>query len=155
MLFDPKSVVVARSEGFHDLEAIAAEVRTLYFSGERSLPVQWGRNPARRRNRTSIRLGSYDHQSRLIRIHPSLNTALVPEWFIASIIHHEYLHHVLGPRHNSRFHKHERMFREYRQARQWLRRNLPFLLDRRGESRSGSRRRLSAPAPGVGQLSLF
>jgi hypothetical protein len=155
MLFDPKSVTVARTAGFHDLEAIATEVRALYFAGERNLPVQWGRNPARRKNRSSIRLGSYDHQTKLIRIHPSLDTALVPEWFIASIIHHEYLHHILGPRHNSRFHKHERMFRQYRQARQWLRRNLAFLLGRPAVSRVRSRRPVVPSAAEPGQLSLF
>lgn len=120
--------------GFHDLERLASEIHAEYFSQVMRLPIQWGKRVAQRRRR-SIRLGSYDHQSRLIRIHPSLDTAVVPRFFIQSIIYHEYLHHVLGPAHNARFQKHERRFRFHNEAKQWLKRNLPFLLGRKEAAR--------------------
>jgi hypothetical protein len=77
-----------------------------------------------RKSRRSIRLGSYNHITTEIRIHPSLNAHNIPAYFIQSIIHHEYLHYLLGPNHNRRFHSHERKFRYYRESKEWIRRNL-------------------------------
>lgn len=123
-----------REESFHDLDALAEEVYRQYFFGSSRLVIQWGKRSPQRKRR-SIRLGSYDHATQIIRIHPSLDTAVVPRFFIQSIIHHEYLHHVLGPAHNARFHKHERRFHFHREAKQWLKRNLPFLLGRQNEAK--------------------
>jgi hypothetical protein len=66
-----------------------------------------------------------------IRIHPLLNSPNIPAFFIQSVIHHEYLHHVLGPNHNRRFHANERKFRYYRESKEWLRRNVLVLLGRK------------------------
>lgn len=120
---------LAPSESVHDLEGLAEEVRREYFPGVESLPVQWGRKIGRKR-RQSIRLGSYDRSGPLIRIHPLLDSLRVPSWFIQSIIHHEYLHHILGPRHNHRFQRYERAFRYNRESKIWLQRYLPVLLGR-------------------------
>lgn len=139
-----------RVYAYHDLERFAEEVRTEYFGSYPQLPIRWGRRSPRLK-RNSIRLGSYDHQTTLIRIHPSLDSPAVPEYFIKSIIHHEYLHHVLGPSHNNRFRRHERMFKLHKEARAWLRRNLPVLLGRRPSE--VNRPRPAAPRPA--QLSLF
>ena len=49
------------------------------------------------------------------------------------MIHHEYLHHVLGANHNRRFHAHERQFRYHRESKEWLRRNLFGLLGLRAK----------------------
>jgi predicted metal-dependent hydrolase len=92
--------------------------------------VRWGQK-IQRKSRRSIRLGSYNHATTEIRIHPSLNAPSIPTFFIESIIHHEYLHHLLGPNHNRRFHSHERKFRYYRESKEWIRRNLFLLLGRR------------------------
>jgi hypothetical protein len=46
------------------------------------------------------------------------------------VIYHEYLHHVLGPHHNRRFHQQERQFRYHRESQEWIRRNLFLLLGR-------------------------
>ena len=51
-----------------------------------------------------IRLGSYNHATTEIRIHPSLNAPNIPAFFIQSIIHHEYLHHSSGRITIGRFH---------------------------------------------------
>lgn len=114
-------------QSYHPLESLAAEVHRTYFFKYPPLPVRWGQQITRKRRR-SIRLGSYNHATAEVRIHPSLNAPNVPAFFIQSIIYHEYLHHVLGASHNRRFHAHERQFRYYREAQEWIRRNLFMLL---------------------------
>ena len=117
-------------ESIHDLVALANEVRREYFADEPALPIRWGVRPSRKRRR-SIRLGSYDHRSHEIRVHPTLNAAFVPRFFIQSIIFHEYLHHILGASHNRRFKTFEARYHFHREAQQWLKSNLPLLLGRR------------------------
>ena len=114
----------------HHLDSLAGDVHRTYFFKIPPLPVRWGHQIARKRRR-SIRLGSYNHHTNEIRIHPLLNSRHIPAFFIQSIIHHEYLHHVLGGSHNRKFHHHERQFRYYREAQEWIRRNLFMLLGRR------------------------
>ena len=109
------------------LTSLAAEVHRTYFYKYPPLPVRWGQQITRKKRR-SIRLGSYNHTTTEIRIHPLLNAPDVPAFFIQSVIFHEYLHHVLGGRHNRRFHKEERKFRYYRESKEWIRRHLWLLL---------------------------
>ena len=133
--------------GPHHLTSLAAEVHRTYFCKHPPLRVRWGQK-IHRKSRRSIRLGSYNHVTNEIRIHPSLNALNIPAFFIQSIIHHEYLHHFLGPNHNRRFHSHERKFRYHRESKEWIRHNLFVLLGRR-ERRDG-RVRILPP-----QLALF
>jgi hypothetical protein len=114
----------------HHLASLAADVHRTYFAKYPPLPVKWGNQISRKRRR-SIRLGSYNHQTSEIRIHPLLNSRQIPAFFIQSIIHHEYLHHILGAQHNRRFQVYERKFRYYRESQEWIRRNLFLLLGRR------------------------
>jgi hypothetical protein len=123
----------------HHLESLAAEVHRTYFFKYPPLPVRWGQQNSRKKRR-SIRLGSYNHATTEIRIHPSLNAAHIPAFFIQSVIYHEYLHHVLGPSHNRRFHQHERHYRYHRESQEWIRRNLLLLLGR-------PKQKQPAPAP--------
>jgi len=123
--------------GPHHLDSLAAEIHRTYFYKYPPLVVKWGQRITRKRRR-SIRLGSYNHITLEIRIHPSLNAPHIPAFFIQSIIHHEYLHHVLGANHNRKFHAHERQFRYYRESREWIRRNLFSLL--------GMKRKTAPPA---------
>ena len=118
------------NHGHHRLASLAAEVHRTYFFEYPPLSVRWG-HQIHRRSRRSIRLGSYNHVTTEIRIHPLLNAAHIPAFFIQSIIHHEYLHHVLGPNHNRRFHSQERKFHYFRESQEWIRRNLFLLLGRR------------------------
>ena len=113
----------------HHLESLAAEVHRTYFYKYPPLPVRWGQQISRKKRR-SIRLGSYNHATAEVRIHPILNAPNVPAFFIQSVIYHEYLHHVLGPHHNRRFHQNERLYRYYRESQEWIRRNLGLLLGR-------------------------
>lgn len=114
----------------HHLESLAGEIHRTYFLKYPPLPVRWGQQITRKRRR-SIRLGSYNHLTTEIRIHPLLNAPNIPAFFIQSVIHHEYLHHVLGPNHNRRFQSAERKFRYFRESQEWIRRNLFLLLGRR------------------------
>lgn len=130
------------------LQSLAAEVHRTYFFKYPPLPIRWGQQITRKRRR-SIRLGSYNHHTAEIRIHPILKARNIPSFFIQSIIHHEYLHHVLGAHHNRRFHQHERQFRYHRESQEWIRRNLFGLLGRK------SVRPVPPPPPPVAQMALF
>lgn len=130
----------------HDLKMLALEVQREYFPNIKPLPIRWGRR-TEREGRQSIRLGSYHHRTTVIRIHPRLDSPVVPAYFIQSIIHHEYLHHVLGGSHGRRFHAYERKFRNYAEARRWLKANLMMLLGRRNAPRKKGAKPL--------QLALF
>ena len=140
-------------DGPHHLESLAADVHRTYFFKIPPLPVRWGQQISRKKRR-SIRLGSYNHATAEIRIHPILNAANVPFYFVQSVIYHEYLHHVLGAPHNSRFHRAERQFRHYRESQEWIRRNLWILL---GRKKSELKRNVPAPvvAPQPTQAVLF
>src|SRR2546423_7615511 len=107
------------------LASLAAEVHRTYFYKYPPLPVRWGQQITRKKRR-SIRLGSYNHVTTEIRIHPLLNAPDVPAFFIQSVIHHEYLHHVLGANHNRRFHAQERRCLSFPEAPEWSPRNPLF-----------------------------
>lgn len=111
----------------HHLASLAAEVHRTYFFKVPPLPVRWGQQISRKKRRT-IRLGSYNHLTCEIRIHPMLSSSRIPAFFVQSVIYHEYLHHVLGARHNRRFHQAERKFLYHRESQEWIRRNLWLLL---------------------------
>jgi hypothetical protein len=126
-------------DGHHPLSWLAAEVHRTYFFKYPPLLVRWGHQVSRKKRR-SIRLGSYNHLTGEIRIHPLLNARHIPAFFIQSIIHHEYLHHLLGPSHNRKFHSRERQFRYHQESKEWIRRNLFLLLGRRVMRRAAERR---------------
>jgi CRISPR/Cas system CMR subunit Cmr6 (Cas7 group RAMP superfamily) len=111
----------------HYLTSLADEVHRTYFQKYTPLTVRWGQQITRKKRR-SIRLGSYNHITAEVRIHPLLDSPDIPAFFIQSVIHHEYLHHVLGASHNRRFHAQERQFRYFRESKEWIRRHLWLLL---------------------------
>ena len=131
------------------LESLAREVHRTYFFKYPPLPVRWGQQISRKKRR-SIRLGSYNHATAEVRIHPILSAPNIPTFFIQSVIYHEYLHHVLGPHHNRKFHQQERQFRYHRESQEWIRRNLFLLL-----GRPKTRPAVVAPIAGPVQASLF
>ena len=122
---------------FHDLQAIYDEINHQYFHGEVEARICWGTEATlRRRRRTTIKLGSYTAQERLIRIHPKLDQEFVPRYFIAYVVYHEMLHHVMpatrvaGRRklHPPQFRARERLFRHRDRAVAWEATNLDRLL---------------------------
>ncbi len=138
----------------HDLRLLGSEIRLEYFPRCGELSVRWGQQIGRKRRR-SIRLGSYDHRSSEVRVHPSLNAPSVPRFFIQSIIYHEYLHHLFGPDHNQRFHAQERRYKFHRESKLWLKANLLVLLGRRTRPSIPATFPRPLPLHSPLQLSLF
>jgi hypothetical protein len=123
----------------HDLHTMFAQVNARYFEGGVEARIGWarmGRALGRRRKRRSIKLGSYRGQGALIRVHPVLDAAWVPAFFVEYIVYHEMLHHVIampvenGRRtlHGPEFRARERQFERYDEAIAWERQNLDRLL---------------------------
>lgn len=127
-----------RTQGkVHDLEQIFRAVNERYFAGASRANITWSRASRSKRRRTSIRLGSYCGDLRLIRIHPALDQLHVPEYFVASVVHHEMLHEKHGLErapdgrriiHSAAFRAEERAHPDYIRARDWERRNIQTLL---------------------------
>jgi hypothetical protein len=123
----------------HDLSAIMDELNARHFDPQVSARIGWarmGRALRSRRKRRSIKLGSYRAQGPLIRVHPVLDAAWVPRFFVEYIVFHEMLHQVVGmPVHNGRrrlhgadFRARERAFERYDEAIAWEQENLDRLL---------------------------
>jgi hypothetical protein len=121
----------------HDLLAIQAKLNERYFGGTMNLLITWGKHPTTKsKQRRTIKLGSYSAIDRLIRVHPGLDRKWVPRYFVASIVYHEMLHHVIpGSRglgrvnmHPPEFKEREREFRYYQRALDWEKRHVSRLL---------------------------
>lgn len=78
-----------------DLKELYQEVNTAEFDDQVSSPITWGKMPPPGRRR-SIRFGSYSPGEDLIRIHPLLDQAFVPRFFVRYIVFHEMLHAHMG-----------------------------------------------------------
>lgn len=118
------------------LGCLAHQVNQEYFQGERKVPVMWGRYHRRRRPPRSLQLGSYDPQRRRIRIHPVLSQYWVPQYVLAFVIFHEFLHDAVPPErvgrrtvfHTRRFRELERRHPDYQRVKDWEERYLGVLL---------------------------
>ena len=95
----PESKLATRGS-CHDLariagDLVAAELRA-DFGPDRAVPkLTWGRSGGRR-SRRGMRLGSYDAELDLVRIHPALDQPAVPPWFVRYVMFHELLHAELN-----------------------------------------------------------
>ena len=123
----------------HDLRAILDELNARHFEPKVQAHIGWarmGRALRSRRKRRSIKLGSYRAQGALIRVHPVLDAAWVPRFFVEYIVFHEMLHDVLGMPvlngrrrlHGAEFRARERSFERYDEAIAWEQENLDRLL---------------------------
>jgi hypothetical protein len=127
-----------RTEGQkHDLKAIFGRLNDTYFQGIVDADVTWGRRAKRpQRQRTSIKLGTYCADRKLIRIHPALDRSWVPRYFVEYVVFHEMLHHMMpmpirdGRRelHTPEFRESEMRFRHYARAIEWERQHVSRLL---------------------------
>lgn len=99
------------------------------------IQITWGRRGS---GSKSIRLGSFDFERRLVRVHPALDRAWVPSYFVEFIVYHELVHAVCPPKvvasrrkvHTREFRALERRFPRYREAVAWEQKNLSRLLSR-------------------------
>lgn len=137
----------------HDLLQIFNELNSRYFGGACHALITWGRRTRRKghKPRLAIKLGSYSSLERLIRIHPVLDRSWVPRYFVAYVVYHEMLHHMIpSARGNARqassniasargqvarrvlhppeFLERERQFRNFDRALEWERRHITRLL---------------------------
>lgn len=128
---------VLRHDGrVHNLTAIYNEVNARYFEGRLSLKITWGRAYRARGPRKSMRLGSFNYHSGVIRVNPALDRKWVPRYVIALVVYHEMLHYEFAPKkgekrrclHSSAFQEREAQFKRYKQALAWEQKNLPRLL---------------------------
>ncbi len=113
----------------YDLHQLAEQVNREFFDGQVKVYITWSRgsNPSSGRRRHII-FGSYDSTTRLIRIHPALDSSKVPETFVRFVIYHEMLHAVLdikcGPNgrrcvHSAEFRAREMMYPDYHKCMAW------------------------------------
>jgi predicted metal-dependent hydrolase len=123
----------------HDLQDIYAALNQRYFAGAIDARITWGQRAAAdtpKKRRSSMKMGSYSVEDRLIRIHPSLDRPFVPRMFVEWIVYHEMLHQkhdipVRGGRrqfHTPAFLAEEARFGEFHRARLWERAHLDLLL---------------------------
>lgn len=131
----PQQVIFTAGE-HHDLRATFDRLNAQYFDNKIDAAITWGARTGRVRRRTSIKMGSYAVEDRLIRIHRSLDRAFVPGFFVDWIVFHEMLHQVHdilvknGRRefHSKEFLSDEMRFEHYDEARAWERAHLDQLL---------------------------
>lgn len=123
---------------FHDLQAYFDDLNRTCFGGRIAARIGWGREaPARRRR--SIKMGTYYHDAKIIRIHPALDRPEVPAWFVRFVIFHEMLHQAMPPRtiggrrvaHTPEFRIAEQAYPDYDRAIAWEREHLSLLLGAR------------------------
>ena len=157
----PRAIPLFAKGAHHDLLAIFDELNERYFGGACHALITWGNRQARRSDhaakpRKAIRLGSYSNLERLIRIHPALDRKWVPRYFVAYVVYHEMLHHMIPAArgsvrsarggvaslasasarglsarrelHPPELLERERLFRKYDRALEWERRHIGRLL---------------------------
>jgi hypothetical protein len=121
----------------YNLRAIFNKLNARYFSNKlRGYSVVWGRR-RKQRPRGSIVFGTIQEEDRIIRIHPLLDRAMVPSWFLDYVMFHEMLHAMVPDRydgsgrrviHHEGFAEKERKFHWFRRAKNWEQENLARFL---------------------------
>jgi len=141
--FDPRAPSRMRTRGhIYDLREIYARLNAEHFGGKIEAQIGWARFTQGKRRR-SIRMGVYDHQSCTIRVHPALDRAEVPVFFLEYIVFHEMLHQEIPGRlkgsrkmhHSAEFRAREKTFPEYKRALVWEKANLGMLLGKQHPGR--------------------
>jgi predicted metal-dependent hydrolase len=125
-------------EGRHfNLQEIFDRLNEKYFGRKfRNYTIMWGRK-RRLKPKYYFVFGSIQEEDRVIRIHPLLDAAFVPKWFLEYVVYHEMCHAVVqdevypsGRRkvHTDEFYELEKKFPHYRKARRWEEENLARFL---------------------------
>ena len=130
----PKALTLRARGRAYDLHAFADAVNAEWFEGRVRAYITWSRGSIEPRGtrRRHIIFGSWDTRTKLIRIHPALDSADVPEYFVKFVIYHEMLHAVMdkprdpscaGPRriHTPEFRARERAHPDYDRSMAWER----------------------------------
>ncbi len=119
--------VVEKTNGLcHNLQKSFDRVNEQYFANKIEKPViAWSRTFTYRK------MGHYDHVHDRLVVSSSLDEKIVPEFVIDFVMYHEVLHKHLGVRwlngrkisHSPQFYQHEKAFRQYAQAKEFLSRH--------------------------------
>ena len=130
-----RSLVLRHRGRQHDLGDVLREVGSSSpFAGLPAPAVTWG--PRKAAGQRCVRLGSYRPaegcRPAVLRVHPVLDEPRVPAVVVASVVHHELVHHVLtcrhgaeaGRRHGAAFRHYDALFAGHRAADRWLREEL-------------------------------
>jgi hypothetical protein len=132
-----------------DLRQLRDELNQRYFDGRLKVEITWGKGGSgaaqscrggRRTRKSTIQLGSYSFEDKLIRIHRALDQPTVPRYVVEAVVYHELLHAAIPPVvqngrrfvHTPEFRRRERLFRHTTRAEQWVEEHLPELLRARG-----------------------
>jgi hypothetical protein len=134
----PRPITVDVEGKHYNLQEIFDELNARYFHGAIAARITWGPRSRRKKSRDSIKLGSYTFEDSLIRIHPVLDAADVPRFFVEWIVYHEMLHEVYdmpvvdGRRvyHTHEFREAEAQFDQYAEAVMWERMHVHKLMER-------------------------
>lgn len=126
----------ATTPGDTHLGQVLDRVCSEYGLSRQGLHIGWSRAQTKPVRRRSIRLGSYRHADKSIRIHPILKSRGVPDYFLDYIVYHEALHAELAPLetggktivHHALFRRRERDFRQYDAARRFEKRFVASVL---------------------------
>ena len=119
----------------HDLRKHLDEQNRNHFDCRFSGRIGWSRR-SRGRSRRSIRLGSWNPETQLIRIHPALDRPEVPDYVVGFVVFHELLHAVMGSKirqgrkvyHSKEFRHLEQAHPDHDRAELWIQRHLEGLL---------------------------
>lgn len=125
-------VIIGAAKGrAHDLQAMFDELNAEYFDGQIRTHIGWGRFGAPHRSarkRRIIQLGCWSERANAIRIHPALDRAEAPAFFVRAVVYHEMLHAHLGVErdaagrrrmHTPQFRAMEQAYPDYERARKW------------------------------------
>jgi hypothetical protein len=128
---------VIRTRGaHHDLRRIYDGLLPLFVESFDDVRITWGRLTRLKRGQRGLQLGTYTPSEQLVRIHPVLDQAWVPEYVVATVVHHEMLHHALPAVeangktffHTPEFRRRERAYVDHDRTAAWERANLGTLL---------------------------
>lgn len=122
-----------------DLRELRDDLNERYFAGRLKAEITWGSSGAqgcRGRKTSSLQLGSYSYEDRLIRIHRVLDDPGVPRYVVEAVVYHELLHADMPPEvrggkryfHTPEFRRRERLYRNLGRAERWIGEHLPELL---------------------------
>ena len=125
-----------------DLRDLRDDLNERYFEGRLEVEISWGKaamvgaRSCRRHRSSSLQLGSYSYEDKLIRIHRVLDDPRVPRYVVEAVVHHELLHADMPPEvrggkrlfHTPEFRRRERLYRNVGRAERWIGEHLTELL---------------------------
>lgn len=124
-----------------DLREVRDRLDRQYFGGALAVDITWGRasHGRRRSSGGTIHLGTYDFETRTVRIHRALDHPDTPRYVLEAVVFHELLHAAMPPvvvggrrrLHPPELRERERRFPQHEKAERWLAANLRRLLRRR------------------------